>query len=201
MNHRTYRRSFLVAVAVFAVLGATTAPAGARGRLRIAERLRGFMDREVLVGTALTPPIRLSQESLETEVWVFSTVLGKSVSRVRFGASDLAKVSETIKTGSTIAVYQADVLVIDGEAVMVASRWKSTVDSNPLRAEFLIRYRAQILSYALRARPLELHHIYASDLGELRQLQDDIEQVRITLDAVTRREPTAITATGMDHQP
>jgi hypothetical protein len=174
------RRAPLALAVAALLLFSACAPASA-GILDRARKIGAAFggDTAVVLGTALTPPIRVAPNSDETEVWVFSTTLGHTLERVRFAATDLARVVREVDAGATIVVLAAAPARTDG--AILASRWRSVIEGNPLRADFLRANRHRILVFALRNDPATLQHIYAGNMGELRQVAQDLAKAQDAL--------------------
>jgi hypothetical protein len=170
---------------VFTLLLCTTLtlPACAGG-LDLRQRVAGLLTQELLVGTALTDPIPIAPDSLEADCFVFSTTLGKRLTRVRFSASDARRAVADVQAGATVAIYRADTLVVDGQPVLVAAAWKARPEGNPLRAAFLAEHRVEILAWAYRRDPATLRFLFGDHMAQLRQLADELASLQTTLHAL-----------------
>ncbi len=146
-------------------------------------------------GTVLTEPQRLEASSLESEVWVFSTTLGKALYRVRFEASDLARASREVYPGASIQVTRSYAVVSDGIQVIIASEWSAKKPRDETQAEFLRTYRWQILAYGLRFSPDLLRKTFTGNEFVLQQIAEDLATLQKTISPII--EPKEITSTDI----
>lgn len=186
-DRRSRERSALAqkAAAVALLFGLLMSSAGCAS---ILDRFKRFANAGRVAGTVLTEPQRIDASSLETEVFVFTTLGEPPIQRVRFAGDELNKVTSNVLVGSTLVVIDSAPLVDDGEPVLLARIWRASADGNPLRSSFLQRYRAPILAYAFRDDPETLRRLFG-DGGPLRQVAVDVETLRATLVDLELLEP------------
>ena len=175
------------AIAFLLLVGLASAAAEAQG---ITSRIKGLWASPQLVGTAMTTPRRLAPDSLESEVWVFSTTLGRELYRVRFVSSDLARANEQITVGCTLRVWKADSIVVDGLQVFVANTWKAKASKNTDQTEFMRAYRSQILAYGLRGSPKLLAEAFEGNEFVLAQLSEELAVLQKTIEPLV--EPPTV---------
>jgi len=147
---------FLLALSTIA----TPAHAGILDRLKaVGHAVAG--DLNSVAGTVMTEPKAVGDGGA-SEVLVFSTTIGDPITWVRFSPADRQKVQKTVKAGSTLTVLASNpATVAGGFKVLEAVRWRSEVEGNPLRRDFVLRYRWPILVYAMRDQPEVLQHFFS----------------------------------------
>lgn len=161
------------------LLSLALAGAGPSSAMNLFERAKSVFRGPDVEGVVLTDPRRLSGDTLESEVWVFSTTLGRALYLVRFESGALAKVTKTVFPGSRLRVTRSYAVVQDGMQVIVASDWKSRKPKDDTQAEFVATYRNQILAYGLRFSPDLLAKAFSGENKlVLQQLSDDLAQLQ-----------------------